>query len=183
MKTKIINFFGGPGSGKSTLAGELFGYLKHERKDVEYVSEFAKDLTWEKRHLALDNQMYVFGEQFHRMYRLLNDVEFIITDSPLLLSNIYIDEAFEKFKTFDALETLKVNFKTAVLYSHFAMGENYNYFVDRKGRKYLEKGRNQKEEEAIVIDKKIRNYLDGCIGYDIINKIEPIIKRINGKEK
>ena len=41
--------FGGPGCGKSTLMARIFAELKTRGYDCEMVTEFAKDLVWEKR--------------------------------------------------------------------------------------------------------------------------------------
>lgn len=44
----VINMFGGPCTGKSTTATAVFSLLKMHDVNIEYTSEFAKDLTWEK---------------------------------------------------------------------------------------------------------------------------------------
>ena len=50
MKLKmIINIFGGPGVGKSTVAADLFVIMKKEGYSVELVTEYAKELTYEKK--------------------------------------------------------------------------------------------------------------------------------------
>ena len=97
-KTKIINFFGGPGVGKSTTATGLFSWMKQQGYSVEYVSEFAKELSWEGSTSQLENQAHVFAEQFRRQWRLIDQVDYVITDSPLLLSSVYFDYYFERSK-------------------------------------------------------------------------------------
>ena len=89
--TKIINLIGGPGVGKSTIASGLFSELKQRKVSCEYVSEYAKEVTWEQTHKLLENQIHVFSEQFRRQYRLLGQVDFVITDSPLLLNTVYFN--------------------------------------------------------------------------------------------
>lgn len=51
--TKIINFIGGPGVGKSTTALGVAYNLKKRRLNIEYVAEYAKDVTWEGTHALL----------------------------------------------------------------------------------------------------------------------------------
>lgn len=43
----VINLFGGPSTGKSTTAAEIFVYLKKKKINCEYITEYAKDKTWE----------------------------------------------------------------------------------------------------------------------------------------
>lgn len=54
---KVINLFGGPGSGKSTLAAGLFERMKIQGLSVELVTEYAKDMVWERRGNILDDQL------------------------------------------------------------------------------------------------------------------------------
>ena len=94
----VINLWGAPGSGKSTLAAELFSIMKKRSLNVELVTEFAKDMTWENNMTAIGCQEYIFGNQSWRLERLRDKVDFIITDSPLPLSILYNNEK-ESIKT------------------------------------------------------------------------------------
>lgn len=85
----VINLFGGPGVGKSTVAAGLFYRLKQAGFNAELVTEYAKDLTWESREEALQNQPSVLGEQHARLWRLRDKVDVVVTDSPLLLTVFY----------------------------------------------------------------------------------------------
>jgi len=87
---KIINLFGGPGVGKSTLAAGVFSLMKLEGKDVELVTEYAKELVWESVALENLSQLNIFANQYKRIARLDGKVEYVVTDSPLLLSSIYL---------------------------------------------------------------------------------------------
>ena len=49
MPVKIVNLFGGPGTGKSICAAQIFVDLKFKNKNVELITEYTKDATWEKR--------------------------------------------------------------------------------------------------------------------------------------
>ena len=91
---KVINVIAGPGAGKSTLASGLYHEAKRRGWNVELVTEVAKDLVWEGRHCALGNQAYVFGRQMQRVDRLKGHVDYVITDSPVLLSAIYAPEDY-----------------------------------------------------------------------------------------
>jgi hypothetical protein len=143
-KTLVVNLLAGPGSGKSTLASGIFFDLKMKNINVELTSEFCKDLVYEERHHTMLDQIYIFGKQFHRIFRLLGKVDVIITDSPLLLSSVYDSEKRETFKKF-------------VLEEHQKMW-TYDVFIKRK-KVYSPKGRSQTENEAKEIDKAIVDML------------------------
>ena len=172
-KTLIVNLFAGPGAGKSTMAAGVFYDLKTLGITAELALEFAKDLTWEERYITIKDQIYIFGKQYHRIYRLLGQVDVVITDSPLLLTPIYDSEHRE------LLEKLAV--------SEFFKMRNYNVFLLRK-KAFNRRGRTQTETEALKLDMDIINMLDkhnviyetsenGPAGkVCIIDKIEKLLK-------
>lgn len=141
---KVVNFYGGPGTGKSTVAASVFAELKWRGYNVELVTEFAKDLVWEKRFHTLEDQIYIFGKQFHKIHRLIDQVEFVITDSPLLLSLYYGSALSKEFKD--------------LVYSEYKKLDNIDIFLKRE-KEYNPKGRMQTLEEAKEIDKNLINLL------------------------
>lgn len=86
---KVINMFGAAGAGKSTNSAGLAYELKKDGFKVELVTEFAKELCITKSEHLLENQIWVFGNQYHKMKYLSDDLDFIITDSPIMLSAWY----------------------------------------------------------------------------------------------
>ena len=81
----IVNLFAGPGAGKSTIAAYVFARLKMAGVNCELAPEFAKDKVWEHNQTALDNQIYVFAKQYYRITRCADQVDVVITDSPVAL--------------------------------------------------------------------------------------------------
>jgi len=153
--TIVVNFFAGPGSGKSTFCAGLFYKLKMKGIDCEMSLEYAKDIVWEESYKKLDNQIYIFGKQLHRLQRLNKKVNVVITDSPLLHSSIYCKEDNAAFQSLILSEHNKFN--------------NLNFFIKRRND-YMENGRMQSKEEAIEIDNKILNYLStNKVEVDMIN--------------
>ncbi|HYT41569.1 MAG TPA: AAA family ATPase [Methylomirabilota bacterium] len=146
--TLCVNLFAGPGCGKSTNAALLYGKLKNAGINIEYVSEFAKDLVWEERHKALSFQPYITAKQMYKIYRLLGMVEVIITDSPILLGILFTGPGVTD------------SFSTYVL-DIFSSYNNYNIFLKRNNRahKWNPKGRIQSEQEAAFVDLQILNIL------------------------
>jgi hypothetical protein len=143
--TLLINLFGGPGTGKSTTAAGVFHQLKLRGVNCEMALEYAKDKVWEESAQVLDNQLYVFGKQFHRVWRLLGKVDIIITDSPLLNSILY----YEDKNPF---------FPEMVLFEHNRLN-NLDVLLERV-KDYNPAGRLQTEEKARALDNKIKGILD-----------------------
>jgi len=144
MKPLVVNIIGGPGCGKSSMTASVFSFLKWHDVNCEMALEYAKEVVWSKTENLLKNQLFVFGQQHNRIYHLLDKVDVVITDSPLLLSIIY-----------DSKRNL--NLKSLVL-DEFHKYNNMNYLLTRK-KKYNPSGRLQTEEEAKKIHDKLRNLL------------------------
>ena len=145
MNTVIINLVGGPGVGKSTMAARLFAELKMSGKDCELVTEVAKEKIWEGATRTLDDQLYIFAKQNHRVWRLIGKVEYVITDSPTIMSILYDKNRDEHLK-----ETIK---------SIYEKQDNITYFIERETI-YNTNGRIQTEDEAKSIDKQLKQLLD-----------------------
>ena len=144
-KTLIVNLIGGPGSGKSTCASGIFYQLKKLGLNCELALEFAKDKVWEESIKTLDDQFYIFGKQYHKLFRLMNKVDVIITDSPLLISLLYNKTPSKYFNDF-VLEQ----------YNTF---DNMLFFINRPETYQIE-GRIQTESESKDIDGTIKNILE-----------------------
>ena len=152
--TLIVNLFGGPGTGKSTLMARIFSELKVQGYDCEMVTEFAKDLVWEKRNETFKDELYIFAKQNHRLFRVNGKVDIIVTDRPLLLTNAYNQ---------DDKELCSLCLKT------FNQYNNLNFLLKRQ-TVYQENGRNQSEEEAMEIDKITQDLLkSNRINHYIVN--------------
>lgn len=145
MTALIVNLFAGPGSGKSTMAAGIFYNLKIAGVNCELVTEFAKELLWENRESALDNQIYILGKQYHKLYRLLKQVDVIITDTSFVYGCIYAPPNY--FKSYESL-----------VMEMFDNMNNINYFINRQ-YPYNSIGRNQDEQQAKEIDQKIIDLL------------------------
>lgn len=176
--TQIINFVAGPGAGKSTLAGELFGWMKRRRYNCEYVAEFAKDLTWRKASGSLDDQFFIFGEQHHRIYTLLDQVDYIITDCPLILSIYYTKFAMSKYKQNPLFEHMMVMFEMQVITITQNFHNNKFFFVERGDRKFIQAGRNQNEEESRIIDEELKALMQTCCQYTNATCLEDVLKEM-----
>lgn len=150
-KPIVVNLFAGPGAGKSTAVAYIFSQLKMKGVNCELITEFAKDKTWEKNYSALKCQEYVFGKQSYKMDRCRDQVDVIITDSPLPLGVFYNQNP-----------VLGRHYESLVM-DVFNTYDNLNFFINRT-RPYNPVGRNQTEEEAKEIDNRIKAF---CQEHDI----------------
>lgn len=144
----IVNLFGAPGAGKSTTRAGVFHRLKLAGHNVEEVPEFAKDLTWEKRGFAIGCQPYVFGKQLRNLTRVKDQVDIIVTDSPILLSSYY----GEKYGEWPP------SFHDFVLAMHHRMGEQMSYYI-RRVKPFNPAGRNQTAEQSDAIGEELHLFL------------------------
>ena len=161
----VINLFAGPGVGKSTTAARIFAELKLMGVNCEMALEFAKDKVWEESFKTMDDQIYIFGKQFHKIWRLKDKVDVIITDSPLPISIVYDKENSKAFHE--------------LIMEQFNKFNNFNFLIER-GTDYQEDGRVQTEEEAKEVDKVVKNVLDeNKIDYTTL-PIEGAAKHISG---
>lgn len=144
----IINLFGAPSAGKSTTRAGVFHKLKMAGVNCEEVPEFAKDLVWGKRYTELTCQPYVFGKQLRNMERVIDQVDVVITDSPIILS------AFYGMKYNNRYDPLFYRF----VISQFKNMGGVNYFL-RRVKDYNPTGRNQSEQESDQIAVELRRML------------------------
>ena len=162
---KVINLFGTPGAGKSTGAAYIFSRLKMYGQNVELVTEFAKDKVYEENPEVFKNQLYIFGKQSFKMSRCKDKVDYIITDSPLLLSAFYNEDPILGDIFNDMVERV------------FNSYENLNFFIERV-KPYNPSGRFQTESESDQMTAPLKEMLDK---YNI--EYESIPGEVSGYDK
>lgn len=150
---KIINLFGAPGCGKSTTALGLTYFLKMKGYNVEYVSEYAKDLVFKKDFLELEDQFNIFAKQNNR-FKILKEVDLIITDSPLVFTAMYPNKHYP----ISQLQEQEQEAFENVVVSQFKRYDNYNIYLNR-AHSYVQLGRTQTETEANLVGDKMRQFL------------------------
>ncbi len=157
--TRVINFYGGPSSGKSTAAAGLFYKMKVAGLSVELTDEFAKECVWEGNVPMLKDQLWVLAHQHRKILRLKGQVDFVITDSPVLLSPIY-RELYEGPLYSDLIDKMALEC--------YNMYDNINFMLTRPSG-FEENGRAQNEQQSLDIDNAIFdqfNFLN--IGYTLL---------------
>ncbi|HBM98073.1 MAG TPA: hypothetical protein DD413_01470, partial [Ruminococcus sp.] len=147
--TIVINAFAGPGAGKTTSCLEIAEKLKKQGFVTEYVQEYAKELVWDNKldllNGSMENQFAILQEQLNRIDRLYGKVDFIVTDSPVLLNATYLKESNEKYVK-----------AVQEIYSHF---DNFNYFVERNVEAFETEGRIHNLEQSLQIDDELKDTL------------------------
>ena len=164
----LVNYFAGPSAGKTTAALELTAALKKEGYNVEYVSEFSKELVLENRIDELSNQEFVTDEQYHRLDRLRNSVDIIVTDSPVLLGKVYGEKSISE------------EYSKQIKDYHNSF-ENLNLFVAR-GDTFQTEGRVHNLEQSKELDNKIITMLrENNVMFDYVqqNDITNTVATIN----
>jgi hypothetical protein len=149
MKQYVVNIFGGPDAGKTTNMLLVAGWMKRQRVKVEFADEWIKGKVYEGSPYPFTDQIYTFSKQRKKLRERLNEkrLQVVITDSPLLLSAVYLQEPDELFE--------------ALIRREFGSTNNINIYLERpEEREYDPVGRNQDEAGAKEIDTVIKDYLD-----------------------
>jgi len=152
--TTIISMYGGPGAGKSTSAAYMYYLLKAAGENVELVREYVKDWAWEGRKIATYDQIYFLGKQIRKETMLFGKVDWLVTDSPILM-NLYYASAY-------CTTGLSEGVRAAVLAFHrqtIEDGHKHYHVVLHRTKPYVKEGRYQTQEEALVIDDGVERML------------------------
>ena len=160
-KTILVNLLGAAGAGKSTMAWSISGKLKRKGVNCEYVPEFAKSLVYEKNFKCLEDQLFVFANQYHALKTLRGVVDVIVTDSPLLLSVFY-----NAYRGEENLRIPNELMEKLVMFCHSTF-DNLNFFIERN-HEYKKEGRYQTEEEAKEETKIIKEIVDSLVEYQTL---------------
>ena len=149
--TKVINIIGGPGCDKSLFSAAIILNLSLRHKTVERIPDYAKALVWAKDFEALKNQYHIAQRQFEMLELLDGQVQYLVTECSLpqvlYYNGHYSDNICDVAKT--RLQILK-------WYKQYT---NVNVMVARGDKQYVHTGRFQDEEQAIKIDKELRDSL------------------------
>lgn len=142
---KVINFYGGPNAGKSTQAAGLYYKMNMAGYSVELNNEFAKECVWEDNVPMLKDQLYMLAHQHRKILRLVDKVEYVITDSPVLLTGIY-RELYD-----GPLYSKLIDQLAKECYDKY---DNINFMLERPDQ-FEQTGRAQGYEESLDIDMAI----------------------------
>ncbi len=158
METTIINLFAGPSAGKSSTAYGVTHLMKKNHITCDSPYEFAKGLSFEGNVSAMKDQLYVVANQHRNIVRSYGNVEFVVTDSPILLSLVYKD-SYENNNTNYPSCLYGNKFDDLILDIHNNYN-NINIFLERSEEtNHNEKERMHNAEESLDLDHKIKTLL------------------------
>ena len=144
-KTKVINMVAAAGAGKTTTALLLAGQMKRMGLSADYVREFVKNWAYEGRRVRAHEQGIIFENQSENERPMYGNVEYVISDSPLCLSEIYEEHYFNSTTTkglYD--EWVKKHPNVTPI-----------FFEINRTKEYVREGRYETEEQARALDKLI----------------------------
>lgn len=146
--TKVINLLGGSGLGKSTLAAGLFHAMKTQGLHAELVREYVKMWAWEGTKIGQFDQIYITGKQARAEYRLYHKLDYLVTDSPIVLAPIY-----EEFYLGDSIVLASVK---KFLDAAKKAGIQHMNFLLARNKPFDSRGRYETEETALRVDAFVR---------------------------
>jgi len=153
LKPLLINFVGAPSCGKSTISALTFVKLKTSHKSSELVQEYAKQLVWAENYEDLSNQWYVSKKQYEMLRAVYGKVNYLITDSPLILGMHY--NRYHKDNVCDVKKTEKM-----ILSKMTEFNNVYIFLKRNRTIPYEKTGRIHDEQQSMEIEKNLKNLLD-----------------------
>ena len=153
--SKIVNIFGGPGIGKSSIAAGVTYKIKKNHISCDQPYEFPKLLAWDDNHSAIQDQLYVLANQHIGIVKSYGKVDYIVLDSPILLSLTYRNY----YKGTEYPSSLYGESFDKMVLDTFNQYDNINIVLDRADGVHNNDERYQNLEESKELDIVIENTL------------------------
>jgi nicotinamide riboside kinase len=172
--TTIISLYGGPGTGKSTSSAYLFYKLKSMGLSTELVREYVKNWAWEGRHIEKYDQMYFMGKQIRAESLLFGKVDYVVTDSPVMLGAYYAELYTTPVIAAGVLSGVQAFYKQALDDGH----KHLHVFLERT-KPYVQAGRYETAKQAKDVDSGVKNMLEDLgIGFSAYKTDEYSLSRL-----
>jgi len=124
----------------------VFSALKKKYVECELSSEYIKRKIREDARKVVQNQIYIFAKQQFQLFGMKDNVQVIITDSPIFLSAVYDDTQCKNLRQ--------------LIMKEFNRYKNLTYLLERNDKiKYEQEGRYQDLEGAKQVDEKVKKFM------------------------
>lgn len=168
----VVNLYAGAGAGKSTTAAGVFSRLKRDGYNCELITEYAKDLVYDKAWSELSDQIAIFAVQNHRLRRLRGKVDIVICEAPLLHNLVYGNES-EAFRN--------------LVWHEYNQYNNINFFLHRDDERWKKEGRlgdlydaKKKDQEILRL---LPTFMTISVGEKTVDKAIRYVKAVYSANK
>lgn len=178
--TTVINLFGGSGLGKSTTAALVFGHMKLKGLHCELVREFVKEWAWAGKSIKPEDQVTIYENQLAREKLYYGKLDYIVTDSPLLLGPIY-----QKYYSGD--DPISTSVLNGIKQAE-KEGVQYMNFVLQRNKPFDARGRYETAQQAKEVDELVNQYLSNhliefhTITSNDLQRVNEIIDIVTGQQ-
>lgn len=167
-KTINIDLMGRPGAGKSVVMHGLVEALKKMGLNAECTPEFVKDLVYEGVNIdKLGGQLFILAEQNRRLARVIDKVDFVVTDCPLTLIGSYVPKDYP-----DGLHEFLHNLNARYSTVSYFINRNDEYDFENEGRYHDDE---KSKEQEVKIKKYLKehniNYKELIAGDSVVSSI------------
>jgi len=165
-----IGLMGAPGTGKSTLAAYVYAMLKDEGFDGDLVTEYIREhINRHKQVPSITFQSVVYERQLEKEKILPDGLDFLVTDSPHILSYIYAS-LYIDYNDVNQVELLGDLYMKFLRESRTAY--DLVYVLEHNFKPNMKDGvRYQTSKEMKILKKGIPNFLDmHKVKYKILDK-------------
>jgi hypothetical protein len=128
--------------------------MKQKGYHVELVREYCKYWAWNDRKVREWDQIYLLGKQSAYESMLYGKVDYIVTDSPILLAGIYQD-----YRSQGEHKYVGDAAKAFMAHAESSGSVKYLNFILERSKPFDPRGRWETEQEARNIDAFVTGYL------------------------
>lgn len=176
--SRVVNLFGGPGIGKSSIASGLTYKLKKNHITCDNPYEFPKVLAWDENYSAISDQLYVVANQHRGIVKSFGKVDYIILDSPVMLSLIYKDYYNEQRDNDYPSRLYRENFDRMIMDIHNGY-DSVNILLKRTEGNHNDSERYHNLEQSQELDTMIEDSLkEHGVEYHIVEVGDDTVKDI-----